>query len=388
MKTSVKEMSGQFSNTQAQKSADLIEYDDFVTQGEHDDHHDHDDHDDHGDDKDSTNSTQPTEGEITFSNLVDTYTSASNTSNQQTLDKVKEFVNRMKVVDILHVLSGLSNYEPELRELLMKRLMLTILKSQVDETKSMDFVTLRELLSREDYDLNGLSAEFDLENILGSICTSWFNQHADETPEHFKECFSLVRQRLLKPGMIAKFVKCPQYKQVENELAPRFVELYTATLTEVQTTEKQRYSSNQEKLESKHVLSADDHKSLKKDDVVDAKDTDGVWYVATVRDVTPNSAYVTFTGWGSKFDEWLDFSEKRIANRGSMTNGKIHVTSGQCDCIKCIRDQSIVHTPFCMHGAGVGAGVGAGALRQLGGLGGGLDLRQLMLMSLMSNGGL
>lgn len=46
---------------------------------------------------------------------------------------------------------------------------------------------------------------------------------------------------------------------------------------------------------------------------VDVKDTVGEWLEAQVMQVRNNQAYVHYNGWGTRWDEWIDFSSPRMA---------------------------------------------------------------------------
>jgi hypothetical protein len=47
---------------------------------------------------------------------------------------------------------------------------------------------------------------------------------------------------------------------------------------------------------------------------VDVKDTIDQWLEAQVIRVRGNQAYVHYNGWGTRWDEWIDFSSPRIAH--------------------------------------------------------------------------
>jgi hypothetical protein len=47
---------------------------------------------------------------------------------------------------------------------------------------------------------------------------------------------------------------------------------------------------------------------------IDVKDTIDQWLEAQVIKVRNNEAYVHYNGWGTRWDEWIDFSSPRIAN--------------------------------------------------------------------------
>jgi hypothetical protein len=47
---------------------------------------------------------------------------------------------------------------------------------------------------------------------------------------------------------------------------------------------------------------------------IDVKDTIDQWLEAQVVKVRNNEAYVHYNGWGTRWDEWIDFSSPRIAN--------------------------------------------------------------------------
>jgi hypothetical protein len=46
---------------------------------------------------------------------------------------------------------------------------------------------------------------------------------------------------------------------------------------------------------------------------VDVKDTIDQWLEAQVIQVRNNQVYVHYNGWGTRWDEWIDFSSPRIA---------------------------------------------------------------------------
>lgn len=46
---------------------------------------------------------------------------------------------------------------------------------------------------------------------------------------------------------------------------------------------------------------------------IDVKDTIDQWLEAQVIRVRNNQAYVHYNGWGTRWDEWIDFSSPRIA---------------------------------------------------------------------------
>jgi len=52
---------------------------------------------------------------------------------------------------------------------------------------------------------------------------------------------------------------------------------------------------------------------------VDVKDTIDQWLEAQVIQVRNNQAYVHYNGWGTRWDEWIDFSSPRIANFKTYT---------------------------------------------------------------------
>jgi hypothetical protein len=47
---------------------------------------------------------------------------------------------------------------------------------------------------------------------------------------------------------------------------------------------------------------------------IDVKDTIDQWLEAQVIKIRGNQAYVHYNGWGTRWDEWIDFSSPRIAN--------------------------------------------------------------------------
>lgn len=47
---------------------------------------------------------------------------------------------------------------------------------------------------------------------------------------------------------------------------------------------------------------------------VDVKDTIDQWLEAQVIDVKDEKVYIHYNGWGTRWDEWIDFSSPRIAN--------------------------------------------------------------------------
>lgn len=47
---------------------------------------------------------------------------------------------------------------------------------------------------------------------------------------------------------------------------------------------------------------------------IDVKDTIDQWLEAQVIKVRNNEAYVHYNGWGTRWDEWIDFSSPRIAS--------------------------------------------------------------------------
>jgi len=134
-------------------------------------------------------------------------------------------------------------------------------------------------------------------------------------------------------------------------------------------------------MESTKVLSQAELSELKVSDVVDARDCKGTWYVDTVLDVTPTSVHVTFTGWQEKFNEWLDFTDKKLAKRGTFTNGKLHTTAttegeAKCECVKCS-----------LQGSASGNGCGNPGCSGCGGGEGGDYANQLLQMLMMMGGG-
>ena len=46
---------------------------------------------------------------------------------------------------------------------------------------------------------------------------------------------------------------------------------------------------------------------------VDVKDTIDQWLEAQVINVRGNQAYIHYNGWGTRWDEWIDFNSPRIA---------------------------------------------------------------------------
>jgi hypothetical protein len=47
---------------------------------------------------------------------------------------------------------------------------------------------------------------------------------------------------------------------------------------------------------------------------IDVKDTIDQWLEAQVVKVRNNEAFVHYNGWGTRWDEWIEFSSPRIAN--------------------------------------------------------------------------
>ncbi|AYV83990.1 MAG: hypothetical protein Hyperionvirus15_28 [Hyperionvirus sp.] len=273
---------------------------------------------------------------VSIDNICDHYHATLSTNDTTKLDHLKKFIKKISASNILKILKTEQKLDPDLQELLHKTLMRGIFSIASKDMPTMLYETLLMLLTRNDYEFGKSDSKYDLENALCSLMVSWFGYHPTEPTERYKECFNKLRKDILLPESVGRLTTCPQYKALENELALEFVKIFSSIALNKKATQHQRnldpiYNSpNDDKLMTEALC-----KNLKLHDLIDAKDKQGMWYVATVVDITPISAYVSFSGWSDKDNEWILFTDKRIAKRGTITNGELHSLGSDCSCHKC-----------------------------------------------------
>ncbi|AYV80649.1 MAG: hypothetical protein Harvfovirus4_13 [Harvfovirus sp.] len=273
---------------------------------------------------------------VSVSNICEHYNGAVLAKDEKKLQLVVKFVKKMTASDVLKVFAMEQKLDAGLCEILNKTLMRGIFHIASNELTKMSYETLLMLLSRNDYEFSKMDNKYDLENALCTLMVSWFGHHPQESSIRYKECFNKLRKSLLNPSSVGRLTTCVQFKALENELAVEFVLLFSNLALNKKHSQNQRTlddlfkEANPEKIMSEVVC-----KGIKVGDMVDAKDKQGMWYVAKVIDVTAISAYVSFSGWSDKDNEWITFSEKRLAPRANITNGELHTTNLDCTCNKC-----------------------------------------------------
>ena len=330
---------------------------------------------------------------ITLDNLKDSYNS------NIYMEQCRKFIKRMSTHDTITTLAtlpvtGLLSVNG-LRTLLVNQLMVGIFNVKNADISMLDYETLSQLLERTDYMHTKSSKVFDLENTLALIFTIWFTAKPDASKEKFVESFEKLWYPLLSPHSIAKIVRCPQFKKVEKELAPTIVDLYTNTLIPSDLTKSKQRSQchlQEKEVMEGSIMTTPELGGLKKGDLIDARDKDGIWYVGTVMDISGNCIFVSFSGWSLKFNEWIKFSSGRIAKCGTFTNGELHTLDSniKCICHKCIdkgymkplNALDTLDALYALGGLGLGGGLGGSLGGSLGGLAG------LNFSSLSSLGGL
>lgn len=63
------------------------------------------------------------------------------------------------------------------------------------------------------------------------------------------------------------------------------------------------------------------------ENVLDARDKYGNWFVAEILKVESNQVLVHFAGWSSKWDDWIDEHDtERLVVLATHTNGKPWLT--------------------------------------------------------------
>lgn len=264
------------------------------------------------------------DGTLTDDNIVAQYL-------EDKKEGIKKYVLSKPLIELIKLcqrddVSGLT----ELFDFCVHHIMKQLVKLGEMEIVAMSPNVLYSLLSRDDYE----KTSFNLENLLCRIMLFWF-EHKESTDDFFLKCWGCIRKQLLTVKVLTEVVGIRYYDHLKSSMASELVELYTNNFKGVNKTDKQRYETSAVNKEKNALLTLDDIKKLKPGDKIDAKDSQHVWYVATVKLAGSLSIDVSFSGWDSKYDEQISFFSGRIAKFGSMTNGIEHSITPFCKCKKC-----------------------------------------------------
>lgn len=258
------------------------------------------------------------------------------------IEKIKE-LNIDEIMELYAKIINQKDVQADFNNNIIKIMMANInVLNKSEYIKILQFETLIELLSREDYELDTthpVSNNNYLEDSLHQIMLMWFSYHIpkpnEENCKKFINCWNMIRKNCLTTKALIETTKSAYYNMdiVKHKVAPELVIEFINIING--NVGKQRNILYTQKNNSKLINTQEMNKKLKVGDTVDCMDKQGVWYVADIVDIESNKFKVHFHGWGSEFDEYILYSEPKVAPVGIFTNGIKHSNDSSCNCNAC-----------------------------------------------------
>jgi hypothetical protein len=222
----------------------------------------------------------------------------------------------------------------------------SLLQKEVEE---MDFATVKEFLSTNDFNHSAAKKKSKLEDMLGNMLYFHAKKNATLTSEQFEELFNLLRHQLLTPttlGSIATLDQCKVLCESSHEFCKNLIRAYNFLAGGDKVTQSNRFPVVPQ-FEQK--LTPVTFAELTVGDRVDVMDNCGSWY--TARLLKKESDFVSkdgegrvtfsFDGFPSSFDEVFTEEEVNegsyVSKFGTMTNGVPHENKLDCKCTDCLK---------------------------------------------------
>lgn len=270
------------------------------------------------------------------------------------IEKIKE----LNINDIMKLYAKIVNQKDvpvEFNNNIIKNMMSNInVLNKPEYIKMLQFETVIELLSREDYELNTTqhSQKNTLEDNLHYIMLMWFTYCLPDTNQEnckkFLTCWKLIRKNCLTFTSLVKTTTNVYYNIdiIKHVVAPDLV-IEFINIMKDNKIGTQRNKLYELKIKTKLINTQEMNKKLKVGDTVDCMDKQGVWYVADILNIENDKFKVHFHGWKSSFDEYISNTEPKIAPIGTFTNGIKHSNDVSCNCNTCNTKKTKCTDPSC-----------------------------------------